>query len=136
MRPSFSILGLSFTIHSISALAVPTIGPRELSSSDIAALKPRQNIDWSFSLYQNAQCTGAADGYSGAGDQGCTTGIRNGNAAAFIKRFIVPECQVIFFSDTVCNPNNAIDLLDEGTGTNCDTAAAGGAISSFQVDCP
>lgn len=48
------------------------------------SLESRQaNVDWRFSLFQNAQCHGVSDTKEGTGTTGCMTGILNGNAPAF-----------------------------------------------------
>ncbi|MCJ1429461.1 hypothetical protein MMC29_007375, partial [Sticta canariensis] len=79
----------------------------------------RDNVEWDFSLYQNARCTGETERHSGLGTTGCNNGILNGNAVASIKTFMDPDCTVLFFSDNNCTPNNVIDGIDETTSTDC-----------------
>jgi hypothetical protein len=45
----------------------------------------RQNIEWSFELFQTGGCTGESDPYSGIGTTACRNGILNGGALASIK---------------------------------------------------
>ena len=136
MKPSFSKSALILALYATGTLGTPAPGADVPSAPNNDGLKPRQgNIDWDFTLYQNLQCTGAADRYSGVDSQGCTTGIRNGNAPAFTKAFIDADCEVILFSDNVCTPANAIEVIDETTDTTCSAPVGGGAVASFQVDC-
>lgn len=59
------------TINSIvcaavfSALSVNVVASPLANNS--STIEQRQNVDWSFALYQNAEFTGAADPYSGFG---------------------------------------------------------------------
>ena len=75
------VLGLLATIS--SAIVVP----KELQK----AAEKRQNVEWDFTIYQNTQCTGASDRYSGVETTNCRQGIRNGSGAAIIKRFMDPD---------------------------------------------
>ena len=126
------------TINSIvyaaafSALSV-NVAASPLINTSSTTIEQRQNIDWSFALYQNAECTGAEDPYLGFGGVSCTAGIRNGNAPAFWKRFLEADCILGFYSDVNCN--NVIDLIDESDDTACHTPAQGGAIAAYDVVC-
>lgn len=93
----------------ISALSVNVVASPLVNNSS-TTIEQRQNVDWSFALYQNAECTGAADPYSGFGSVQCTAGIRNGNAPAYQKRFVDADCVIGSYSDVVCN--NAVDFVD------------------------
>jgi hypothetical protein len=108
-----------------------TASPLVDTGSDI--LKQRQNIDWSFLLYQNARCTGAEDPYSRFGSVPCTGGIRNGNPVAYQKRFVDAGCTIGFYDDNGCN--SPIDLINETNDTGCHTPVQGGAIIAYDVVC-
>ncbi|KAH9886417.1 hypothetical protein F4778DRAFT_786806 [Xylariomycetidae sp. FL2044] len=111
-----------------SSMASPT------DSSVRVPKEKRQNVDWSFSLFQNGQCTGANDTYTGNGDQACTAGIRNGSAAAWWKIFANADCEVFFFDDASCNNN--VDAFDEETEpAECTTPPGGEQIVAYEVTC-
>ena len=126
------------TINSIvcaavfSALFVNVVAS-PLANNSSTTIEQRQNVDWSFALYQNAECTGAADPYSGFGSVRCTAGIRNGNAPAYQKRFVDADCVIGFYSDVDCN--NAIDFVAETDNTDCNPPAEGGTIAAYDVVC-
>jgi hypothetical protein len=98
-----------------------------------ANTEKRQNIEWSFELFQNGRCTGESDPYSGIGTTACRNGILNGGALASIKKLMDPDCTVLFFSDPNCTPANVIDDIDESTPTNCRHPQQGGQIQSWGV---
>ena len=95
----------------------------------------RQNVDWSFRLYQNPQCTGQADSKSGAGTTPtCQRNILNGSALGWIKGFLAEECAVVFFNQPGCNPNDITGGIVEGDDTTCQRPF-NGPIVSWIVNC-
>ncbi|KAI0125212.1 hypothetical protein BJ170DRAFT_735492 [Xylariales sp. AK1849] len=94
-----------------TTVILPSLAAFAVASPGLQESGKRQNVDWKFSLFQNTQCTGANDTYSGAGDKACTGGIRNGAASAWWKIFINADCEVTFYDDPGCT--NLVDAIDE-----------------------
>lgn len=115
-----------------SALSV-NVAASPLVNASSTMVEQRQNVDWSFNLYQNAECNGVEDPYSGFGSVLCTGGIRNGDAPAYRKKFVEADCVVGFYSDIGCN--NVIDIVDESNDIDCHTPTQGGTIAAYDVVC-
>jgi hypothetical protein len=62
-------------------------------------------------------------------------GVRNGGAAACMKFFIDPDCDILFFSDANCTPGNISGDIEEGSPTSCRTPALPGMIRSWAAYC-
>ena len=124
---SSTVYAAAFSALSVNVVASPLV------NNSSTTIEQWQNVDWSFALYQNAECTGATDSYSGFGSVQCTAGVRNGNAPAYQKRFVNADCAIGFYSDVDCN--NAIDFVDEGNDIDCHTPAQGGTIAAYDVVC-
>lgn len=121
---------------STGTVAKPTSEVNILARSTTLS-KPRQNVDWDFSLYQNDRCSGAVTRFSGAGDRPCQTGqILNGNALAFIKNFVGPDCLVSLYSDELCTDVNLVEIIDEAIPPGCTPFNDDQTVASYQVDCP
>lgn len=114
---TYAAIGVLFS-QTVAAAATP----QSLRSKAEAFAKTpakRQNVDWQFSLFQNEQCTGEADPYSGFGSTGCRSGLLNGSAAGFIKTLIDPDCSILLFADENCTPDLVVAEIGENTGNNC-----------------
>ncbi|KAL4876798.1 hypothetical protein BJY04DRAFT_222644 [Aspergillus karnatakaensis] len=107
--------------------------PLANSTSVTGSIEERQNRDWAFRLYQNAQCTGAAAEFSGTGRRGCSTNVPYGSAVALQKIYREPNCHVGFYSDRNCA--TLIDDIDETDNTACRTPLQGGLIQAWNAIC-
>ncbi|ORY68885.1 uncharacterized protein BCR38DRAFT_406765 [Pseudomassariella vexata] len=117
-----------------TSLAVLALTALSAASPAADTDSKRQNVEWDFKLFQTTGCTGAADRYSGAGDQACTAGIRNGNALAWIKTFVSADCEVTLFNDVNCN--NLVDAFDEETEPEeCTAPFDDEVIAAYEVVC-
>ncbi|KAH9866805.1 hypothetical protein J1614_008498 [Plenodomus biglobosus] len=129
-------VALLFTIPPLLAFGAPAAihVSRNPKSALIAA---RQDIAWSFSVYQSSErCTGARDTYSGSGTQECTQGIRNGSFGSYTSGDIREGCSVYIYNNGNCDAGGIIDILTSADPEGClqpQLEVTGAA--SFRAEC-
>lgn len=146
------------SISSAVALSLGTLVATAPSSSGcqpIENLSKRQNRDWAFDLCkcpsmlsdlniaddglfaqdQNTRCTGQVDRKEGAGSIGCTQGILNGSALAYIKIYLEDGCTVRFYNQPGCPANAAAGVITVGTPTGECQRPLNGQIVAYAVTC-
>ncbi|EYE93009.1 uncharacterized protein EURHEDRAFT_173953 [Aspergillus ruber CBS 135680] len=97
---------------------------------------PRQNgnnnpVSWEFFLFQNTNCTGPQDIFSGNGTTACRNDIRHGSALGFIKDDISPGCVIELFRGKNCT--QSVRNVTSKTESTCQVLP--GSVSSFDVKC-
>lgn len=105
----------------------------------IGACSPtaREELAWSFSVYQSSQqCTGARDLYSGTGSQGCTKEIRNGSFGSYTRGNIRKDCSVYIYNNDHYDPARITGILTGATEKGCmQPSLEVTDVASFQAEC-
>ncbi|ODM15725.1 hypothetical protein SI65_08959 [Aspergillus cristatus] len=112
-----------FGLFGASTTAIPTVNlPRNSNGHPLS---------WEFFLFQNTNCTGPRDTFSGNGTTACRNDIQHGSALGFIKEDISPGCVIELFRDKNCT--QSVRNVTSKTESTCQVLP--GSVSSFDVKC-